>query len=203
MDDIDRCYCSDIRREGLLGALGPWRQTLGSRAAQDESGLRELSREVARLVDEGDATRKDIQSLAESLEQLQETKADRVKVDTDIEVKADKRALDGKVSRSLFSEATERLHAMMDGLLERVSGQEGDWQRQTQMLVAHMDSKLDRMELDPLRRELEERWGAVKRRLQDGEQIQADDAAGFRRQLIARFHCISCDRPLDLPVPAP
>ncbi|XP_061433074.1 glutamine-rich protein 2-like isoform X2 [Lethenteron reissneri] len=171
--------------------------------SQDESGLRELSREVARLVDEGDATRKDIQSLAESLEQLQETKADRVKVDTDIEVKADKHALDGKVSCSLFSEATGRLHAMMDGLLQRVSGQEGDWQRQTQMLVARMDSKLDRMELDPLRRELEARWRAVKRRLQDGEQIQADDAAGFRRQLIARFHCISCDRPLDLPVPAP
>nr|XP_032832003.1 uncharacterized protein C16orf96 homolog [Petromyzon marinus] len=63
--------------------------------------------------------------------------------------------------------------------------------------------QLDRMELDPLKRELEERWRAVKLRLRDGAQIQADDAAGFRRQLIARFHCISCDRPLDLPVPAP
>ncbi|CAN0358551.1 unnamed protein product [Lampetra planeri] len=174
-----------------MRSVRSWRDSLRGEVAHllrllqaDESGLRELSREVARLVDEGDATRKDIQSLAESLERLQEMKADRVKVDTDIEVKADKRALDGKVSRSLFSEATERLHAMMDGLLERVSGQEGDWQRQTQMLVAHMDSKLDRMELDPLRRELEERWGAVKRRLQDGEQIQADDAAGFRRRLI-------------------
>jgi len=29
-------------------------------------------------------------------------------------------------------------------------------------------------------------------------EITDDDAAGFRKQLIKNYHCISCDRPVDL-----
>ncbi|KAJ8317816.1 hypothetical protein KUTeg_004630 [Tegillarca granosa] len=73
-----------------------------------------------------------------------------------------------------------------------------------------LDGKLDRLELDPLKEWLESKLKALNDKLKR-HQLQSvewteDDAAGIRKQLIQRFHCISCDRPVDLvptgPVPS-
>ena len=59
-----------------------------------------------------------------------------------------------------------------------------------------IDGKLDRLEFSPIREELERQLKMLSRKLKalDMGQPCDDDAAGIRRQLIQRFHCISCDR---------
>ncbi|CAI9579051.1 unnamed protein product [Staurois parvus] len=110
-------------------------------------------------------------------------------------------ALEGKVSRSQFDATTEQLNSMMQELLGKVSGQEQDWLRMLEKINLEMQSKLDRMELDPLKNKLEERWKEIRRQLQEKTpQYESDDAAGIRKQL---FHCLSCDRPIDMMVPGP
>ncbi|KAM5135160.1 glutamine-rich protein 2 [Mantella aurantiaca] len=109
--------------------------------------------------------------------------------------------LDGSVSRSQFDATTEQINAMMKELLCKLSGQEQDWQKMLEKINLEMQSKLDRMELDPLKDKLEERWREIRRQLQDKPpQYESDEAAGIRRQL---FHCLSCDRRVNMMVPGP
>ncbi|XP_064414322.1 uncharacterized protein C16orf96-like [Latimeria chalumnae] len=87
---------------------------------------------------------------------------------------------------------------MIQDLLVKMCGQEKDWQKVLNKLVTDMDSKLDRMELDPLKKQVEDQWRKIKKQLKEGPAFNADTAAGFRRQLFERVNCISCDRPLKV-----
>lgn len=57
--------------------------------------------------------------------------------------KADKSALAAKVSRSQFDATTEQLHKMMQELLNKMTGQEQDWQKMLDKLLIEMDSKVN------------------------------------------------------------
>lgn len=56
--------------------------------------------------------------------------------------KADKSALASKVSRIQFDATTEQLNHMMQELVAKMSGQEQDWQKLLDKLLAEMDSKV-------------------------------------------------------------
>lgn len=58
--------------------------------------------------------------------------------------KADKAALAGKVSRTQFDATTEQLHKMMQELLNKMAGQEQDWQKMLDKLLIEMDSKVSK-----------------------------------------------------------
>ncbi|KAF5921052.1 hypothetical protein HPG69_010856 [Diceros bicornis minor] len=65
----------------------------------------------------------------------------------------------------------------------------------------HPHPQLDRLELDPVKELLEDRWKSLRQQLKERSPLyQADEAAAMRRQLLAHFHCLSCDRPLETPV---
>ncbi|KAG9343729.1 hypothetical protein JZ751_013107 [Albula glossodonta] len=117
--------------------------------------------------------------------------------------KADKQALETKVSQVQFDSMTEQLSSMFQDLLSKISGQEQDWHKVIQKISMEMECKLNRIELDPLKQQLEERWKAIRKQLQAPPAPELDDAAGIRKQLVARFHCISCDRPVDMMTPGP
>ncbi|KAK1330802.1 hypothetical protein QTO34_008740 [Cnephaeus nilssonii] len=141
------------------------------------------------------------QVLYQGLEKLEKEKANRGHLEMEIEVKADKSALEAKVSRMQFDATTEQLNHMMQELVAKMSGQERDWQKMLDRLLTEMDSKLDRLELDPVKQLLEDRWKSLRQQLKERSPLyQADEAAGMRRQLLAHFHCLSCDRPLETAV---
>ncbi|XP_062447882.1 glutamine-rich protein 2 isoform X2 [Rhea pennata] len=156
------------------------------------------------LVDDHRQKQKDIEALFQSLEKLEKEKADKEDLVTEINEKADKVALAGKVNRIQFDATMEHLNKMIQDMLDRITGQEQDWQQIQQKLVEEMDSKLDRLELTPFRQRLEERWKNLLKQLQEkAPRLEADDAAGIRKQLLAHFHCVSCDRSLNVLVPSP
>ncbi|XP_067859799.1 glutamine-rich protein 2-like isoform X2 [Heptranchias perlo] len=134
----------------------------------------------------------ELQGIQEKLDQLEEKKVDKEFLEMEINGKADKKALENKVSRTLLDATAQQLNAMMQELLNKVCAQEKDWQKVLEKLLCDMDCKLDRMELDPLKKQLEERWKQLKKQLRNGPGIEADSAAGFRKQLLERFKCISC-----------
>ncbi|XP_062382421.1 glutamine-rich protein 2 [Sardina pilchardus] len=144
-----------------------------------------------------------IDHLYKSVEVLDEKKADRELVEMEIQIKADKRALEGKVSRLQFDAMTEQLGSMFQELLSKIGLQEQDWTKVIDKISMEMECKLNRIELDPLKKQLEDRWKSIRKRLQDQPAPEQSDAAGIRKQLVARFHCISCDRPVDMATPGP
>ncbi|CAB1424387.1 unnamed protein product [Pleuronectes platessa] len=117
--------------------------------------------------------------------------------------KADGCALDNKVSRLQFDSVTEQLNTMFHELLHKVTGQEQDWHKVMDRLSTEMEHKLNRMELDSVKKQLEERWKNIHEKLQTQGAPEHEDAAGLRKQLVDRFHCLSCDRPVVKHTPGP
>nr|XP_008102584.1 PREDICTED: glutamine-rich protein 2 isoform X2 [Anolis carolinensis] len=171
---------------------------------QVQEDCEKLNATTGNLIEDHRQKQKEIGLLFKSLDKLEHEKADKERIVMEIGVKADKTALAAKVSRSQFDATTEQLHKMMQELLNKMAGQEQDWQKMLDKLLIEMDSKLDRLELDPFRQQLEERWKDIRKQLkQRAPQDEGDEAAGIRRRLLAHFHCISCDRPLEMVVPGP
>ncbi|XP_039680355.1 glutamine-rich protein 2 isoform X3 [Perca fluviatilis] len=140
-----------------------------------------------------------IDELYKTTEELGEKKADKEMVES--EIKADKFALESKVSRLQFDSVTEQLNAMFHELLNKVTGHEQDWHKVIDKLSTEMECKLNRMELDSVKKQLENRWKNIHEKLQAQGAPEHEDAAGIRKQLVDRFHCLSCDRPVVMHTP--
>ncbi|PNJ88034.1 QRICH2 isoform 1, partial [Pongo abelii] len=168
---------------------------------QVQGDCEKLNITTSNLIEDHRQKQKDIAMLYQGLEKLDKEKANREHLEMEIDVKADKSALATKVSRIQFDATTEQLNHMMQELVAKMSGQEQDWQKMLDKLLTEMDNKLDRLELDPVKQLLEDRWKSLRQQLRERPPLyQADEAAAMRRQLLAHFHCISCDRPLETPV---
>ncbi|NXO76551.1 QRIC2 protein, partial [Sitta europaea] len=97
----------------------------------------------------------------------------------------------------------ERLEDRMRELLRRVLGQEQRWQEAQQWFRDALDSKLDRLELGPFQKQLEETWARIIKDLKDELTVEIDDAAGIKQQLLVPYKCLSCNRHLNMQVPGP
>ncbi|KAM9640263.1 glutamine-rich protein 2 isoform 2-T2 [Morphnus guianensis] len=171
---------------------------------QVQGDYEKLSSVTGNLLDDRHQKQKDIEALFQSLERLEKEKADKEDLVLGIDVKADKTALAGKVSRTQFDASMERLNEMIQEMLSRVMGQEQGWHQVQRQLSEKMDSKLDRLELGPFQQQLDEHWKTILEQLKEkAPPMEADDAAGIKKQLLAHFHCMSCDRPLSMLVPGP
>ncbi|XP_027729187.1 glutamine-rich protein 2-like [Vombatus ursinus] len=165
---------------------------------QVQGDCEKLNITTGNLIEDHRQKQKDIDVLYQSLEKLEKEKANREHLQMEIDVKADKTALAAKVSRIQFDATTEQLNQMMQDLLTKMTGQEKDWKKVLDKLLVEMDTKLDRLELDPVKKMLEERWKALRQQLKDQSPLyQSDEAATMRRQVLAHFHCLSCNRPLE------
>ncbi|XP_050184461.1 glutamine-rich protein 2-like isoform X3 [Myiozetetes cayanensis] len=188
-------------------------RSLPQKSQQDEELLKSIQATVVRV--EGDCEQlgyvtgslrddhrqqqKDIEALFRSLENL-EKKADKEDL---LLLKDDKAALGSKVSCTQFEASMESLEERMREMLKRVLGQEQRWQEVHQQLRDALDSKLDRLELGPFQKQLEEIWGRMIKELKDEMSVSADDAAGIKQQLLVPYKCLSCDRDLNMQVPGP
>ncbi|XP_020667586.3 uncharacterized protein C16orf96 homolog [Pogona vitticeps] len=201
--------------QGALSELSPeWKALLEqmdrmqSQEKQRKESLQGMSDQVEKLKEQCEKLQKrmerltksteDMQTMRLMLEQLDINKADKALIREEMNVKADKSALETKVNHGELQVATSQLSEMMQDLLQKMSLQDKDWQKALEKLFTDMDCKLDRMALDPLSRELEEVWKFVKKYLSEGPRFDADSAAGFKKQLFERVKCISCDRPVTM-----
>ncbi|KAK2522528.1 hypothetical protein Q9233_010525 [Columba guinea] len=148
----------------------------------------------------------DIKALSQALERIKKQKVDKEELLVlGIDEKADK----DKISRRRFEACMEQLNKVM----EEVTGQVKFLHRFQQDLRRQMDCKLaegvtrpqlDCRELAAFRQQQEERWKSLSGQLQEKAlQPERYDAAGIRKQLLPGFHCLSCDRPLNMLAPGP
>ncbi|XP_041342071.1 glutamine-rich protein 2-like isoform X2 [Pyrgilauda ruficollis] len=162
-----------------------------------EGDCEQLGYVTGSLRDDHRQHQKDIEALFRSLEGL-EKKADKEDL---LLLKVDKAALGSKVSCAHFDESMERLEERMRELLRRVMGQEQRWQEAQQQFRDVLDSKLDRLELGPFQKQLEDTWAKTIKDLKDELTVEIDDAAGIKQQLLVPFKCLSCDRQFNMQVP--
>ncbi|NXY58999.1 QRIC2 protein, partial [Callaeas wilsoni] len=97
----------------------------------------------------------------------------------------------------------EHLEERMRELMRWVSGQEQRWQEAQQQFSDALDSKLDRLELGPFQKQLEDTWARIIKDLKDELSVEIDNAAGIKQQLLVPYKCLSCNRHLNIQVPGP
>ncbi|XP_078520448.1 uncharacterized protein LOC144785371 [Lissotriton helveticus] len=136
-------------------------------------------------------------SFQRQLNELDSKKMDKEMLELQLNTKADKKSVDGKVSHAQMEVAVAELNAILEDLIKKMSLHE-DWQKMLEKLLHTVDSKLDRSELESLRKDLDELWSILKKHLNDGHFFDSDSAAGFRKKLFERVKCISCDRPVTM-----
>ncbi|KAL7849945.1 hypothetical protein SRHO_G00192940 [Serrasalmus rhombeus] len=136
------------------------------------------------LMEDHNLKQSHIDHLYKTVEELDEKKADKEVVEMEIGIKADKQALETKVSRIQFDTMTEQLNGMFQELLSKITGQEQDWHKVIEKISMEMECKLNRIELDPLKKQLEDRWKSIRKQLQAQPAPEPDDAAGFRKHLL-------------------
>ncbi|XP_062886786.1 uncharacterized protein LOC134336464 [Mobula hypostoma] len=151
---------------------------LQSHIEQLQAECERLNQTTSRLIQDDQKQQSNIQSLFDSLGRLETKCGGGLQMDA----------------------VTEQVNRMMESLLNKLCAHEKDWNRVLQQLSAEMECKLDRIELEPLKKQLEERWRKVRKLLQTPQGTE-EGAAVLRKQLMSHFHCLSCDRPLDVRVP--
>ncbi|XP_063326957.1 glutamine-rich protein 2 [Pelmatolapia mariae] len=168
---------------------------------QLQADCKKLNETMRSLHEDSRRKQRHIEELYKTTEELEVNKADKQMVES--EIKADKSALEGKVSRLQFDSVTEQLSGMFHELLNKVTSQEQDWHKLMGKLSTEMECKLNRIELDTVKKQLEDRWRSIHEKLQAQAAPEYEDAAGIRKQLVERFHCLSCDRPIMKHTPGP
>ncbi|KAG8145874.1 hypothetical protein E2320_012324 [Naja naja] len=191
--------------EGLAASWGMQEKPI---AKQGKESLQETLEQMEKLREQFENLQQGVEKLSRSgtemqiirnlLHQLDVKKADKDSIQEEMNVKADKSALEAMVNHGQLQLATSQLSEMMQDLLQKMSLQDKDWQKALEKLFVDMDCKLDRLALDPVSRQLEEVWKFIKKYLSEGPRFDADSAAGFKKQLFERVKCISCDRPVTM-----
>ncbi|EDO30154.1 predicted protein, partial [Nematostella vectensis] len=182
---------SDGKTQGG-GAIDSLRNMVLDLQAENEK----LKNTTNELIEEENRKQKHLDALYSYCDKLQENKADKEQVAMEIDVKADKRSLDNLVSRLKFDQTVGTLDQAIQDLLSRLDGYDAGLKDALAQLGNEVDQKLDRMEIDPLKDYFERKIKAMKCKHADLP-LNEDPAAGFRKALL-RFHCISCDRPVDM-----
>ncbi|BFZ03678.1 hypothetical protein BsWGS_06718 [Bradybaena similaris] len=170
-----------------------------------QADIEKLKQSMEIVIAENSERVKEIQGLVDYCDNLNSRKADKEYVDMEVDVKADRNQLEGKVNHSLFDSTTSEMNRMIKDILDKLNGHDGDWKSALAKAMEELDGKLDRHEMSNLKGWLEKQLKALNNKIKTmGPGWQLDDeAAGMKRQLIQRFHCLSCDKPIAVMPHAP
>ncbi|XP_015752148.1 PREDICTED: glutamine-rich protein 2-like [Acropora digitifera] len=189
-------YSPSTRNEGKIKD-GDALNALRSLVTELQGEQEKINNTTKELIEEHNRKQKHIDALYTYSDKLQEMKADKEQVAMEMDVKADKHTVDKLVSRSKFDQSIGGLDQSLQELLQRVEGQESALKDALDRIAADIDQKLDRLELNPVKEHFEKKIKNMKCKHVDSLPVNDDPAAGFRKAML-RFHCISCDRPVDM-----
>ncbi|XP_067936315.1 glutamine-rich protein 2-like isoform X2 [Watersipora subatra] len=178
------------------------------RAQKAISDLQEELNNLQKLVDflnkENDEKTKVLKKLEDETARLELTKAGKDYVDAELDVKADKSQVDGKVNRSLFDATINDLQKIIDDLLAKLNAYEEAWKQAHAKIEEDVDGKIDRTELDRLKAYLDRKLKDLNAKLKQNPGMFnpfCEDAAGLKKQMLP-FNCLSCDKPVVVSNPS-
>ncbi|KAM5227746.1 LOW QUALITY PROTEIN: uncharacterized protein C16orf96 homolog [Ctenodactylus gundi] len=151
-----------------------------------------------RAVDKIQTRLEDFKILQDQIKTLEQNKVNKSTMERELKEKADRGALASKASHSDLETVVTELSNMVQGMIFKVTTQQDDWKKSVKQLKKELATKLVPSDLDALKKAMEELGQAFRSLLVEGLRIDADRAAGFRRQLFEHVKCVSCDHPLEI-----
>ncbi|CAF0875248.1 unnamed protein product [Adineta ricciae] len=199
--DIKKENATVQSRADSFGDLSDFRTAL-QRLRED---LDRLKQQIQDLIKKGNLSNDELDTLKKLVQQLDQTKADKINVNNELDKKVDKRDLDTRVLKKDFKAACNDLSQNINDCLQKFHVHDDIQKQDIQKINRDINEKSDRAELDALRDYVDKQMKKLKKLAKEQQQqtqqqhvhvMSEDEAAGLRKQLI-RFHCISCDRPID------
>ncbi|CAD5116931.1 DgyrCDS5771 [Dimorphilus gyrociliatus] len=165
-----------------------------------QNDLDRIHNRLKELGEDAEEKQKHIDTLYSISNKLEENKADKEWLENELSKKADKKILGNKVDRSTFDDTCDDLSRMISDMLQKLSCHDDEWKKAIERLNSDMDGKFDRLEFGPIKADLERQLRNMQKQLKNLTlpPDQDDEAAGLRKQLLQRFNCLSCDKPLDV-----
>ncbi|XP_063791499.1 uncharacterized protein C16orf96 homolog [Pseudophryne corroboree] len=185
--DVEKLYTNNKKNKTDMDAL--------------QGRLHDLTLALQRLDTKTDKLAADLSetaTLQSQIDELERKKLNSEELMLELNLKADKRALETKVGQGQLEAAIGEVNAVLEDLIKKLSIQESEWQNMLAKLLAGLEGKLSPSDLESIQRDLEELWRFLKKHLSTTQSYDLDGAAGFRKKLFERVKCISCDRPVTM-----
>lgn len=168
---------------------------LYSRLMSLQSDLETIQEASQKLVDEKEERQQQMDLLREQLEILKTIKADKEDLREALADKADACAVNRKVSHDEFDTACEDLSKGIEDALTKLTQQEALWQETLESIQSEIGTKLDKMELTPLRDFVTNKLKMLQEKMRALAAMKKDtEAAGTKSKLLRNVNCISCDK---------
>ncbi|KAG9469008.1 hypothetical protein GDO78_021426 [Eleutherodactylus coqui] len=166
-----------------------------------KSGLQDLNAALQRLDIKTEKLAADLAetaTLQSQIDELEKKKLNREELMLELDLKADKRALATKVGHAELEAAIGGVNAVLEDMIKKLAAQESEWRNMLAKLLAGLEAKLSRSDLDSIHKDLEDLWKFLKKHLNSTQVFDQDGAAGSRKKLYERVKCLSCDRPVSM-----
>ncbi|XP_061382662.1 uncharacterized protein LOC116774765 isoform X1 [Danaus plexippus] len=143
-------------------------------------------------------------ALLEQIELLKTIKLDREDMVEAMADKADLRMLARKVSHDQFELACDDLSRGLEHALGKLNIQEALWQQALDDIQREIETKLDKMELSPVKDFFNTKLKQLQENLKQMASLRREvEAAGTKRRLLREVNCISCDANAVMPMEPP
>ncbi|XP_028040362.1 uncharacterized protein LOC114250612 [Bombyx mandarina] len=143
-------------------------------------------------------------ALLEQIELLKTVKLDREDMMEAMAEKADLQMLARKVSHNQFELACDDLSRGLEHALGKLNLQEALWQQALDDIQREIETKLDKMELSPVKDFFNNKLKQLQENLKQMASLRREaEAAGTKQKLLRDVNCISCDANAVMKMEAP
>ncbi|XP_022819351.1 uncharacterized protein LOC111351582 isoform X2 [Spodoptera litura] len=173
-----------------------------------QSQLQQVHETALTLAAEKEDRQNHIDALLEQIELLKAIKLDREDMVEALADKADLRMLARKVSHDQFETACDDLSKGLEHALGKLNVQEALWQQALDDIQREIETKLDKMELSPVKEFFNNKLKQLQENLKQMAALRREaEAAGTKKRLLRDVNCISCDAKavmhMEPPTPLP
>ncbi|KAM3966729.1 uncharacterized protein ACR2FA_012273 [Aphomia sociella] len=166
--------------------------------------LKQVHETALQLAAEKEDRQGHINALLEQIELLKTIKLDREDMVEAMAEKADLRMLARKVSHDQFELACDDLSRGLEHALGKLDIQEALWQQALDDIQREIETKLDKMELSPVKDFFNSKLRQLQENLKQMAALRREaEAAGTKRKLLRDVNCISCDARAVMAMEAP
>ncbi|XP_052753679.1 uncharacterized protein LOC113523022 [Galleria mellonella] len=156
--------------------------------------LKQVHETALQLASEKEDRQSHMNALLEQIELLKTIKLDREDMVEAMAEKADLRMLARKVSRDQFELACDDLSRGLELALGKLNIQEALWQQALDDIQREIETKLDKMELSPVKDFFNNKLRQLQENLKQMAALRREaEAAGTKKRLLRDVNCISCD----------
>ncbi|XP_059049431.1 rho family-interacting cell polarization regulator 1-like [Achroia grisella] len=156
--------------------------------------LKQVHETALQLAGEKEDRQSNINALLEQIELLKTIKLDREDMVEAMAEKADLRMLARKVSHDQFELACDDLSRGLEHALGKLNIQEALWQQALDDIQREIETKLDKMELSPVKDFFNNKLRQLQENLKQIAAMRREaEAAGTKKKLLRDVNCISCD----------